>query len=509
MNQKPNIVVIQADQLSALALNLYGGFCHTPTLDALASSGVTFKNAYCNNPLCAPSRLSMMTGRLSSDIGVYDNAAELPSSTPTFAHYLRQAGYHTCLSGKMHFIGADQHHGFEERLTTEIYPADFDWLPDWNSGSQTFAPIRNTIERAGVSAWNMQLAYDEDVTAQASRKIYEYARNPEQPFCLVVSLTHPHPPFLTSPDYWERYDPSTIPTPKVARLPDESLDPHSIRCRRLIGVEDSDVDVNMINAARRAYCGMVSYFDDKLKQLLETLEITDQLDNTAIFIVADHGEMLGERGIWAKDCFFEWAMRIPMIAKIPGAKGNQRFDGNVSLLDLAPTLLDIAGISSDQIVTPMHGHSLVDVITEKSTDWPDQVLAEYSAEAAEAPMIMIKRGSYKYIQSSGDPSILYDLKTDPDELTNLSNNPSSSDLVHGFQQEVISRWELTELDNKIRQSQRQRKLVSSALAKGQRENWDYTPKADYSRLYVRDPGGAELTDRKVRVAAKGYRLPGE
>ena len=196
MPQKPNIVIFQADQLSAQALSMYGGFCKTPYLDSLASNGVVFVNAYCNNPLCAPSRLSMMTGRLTSDIGAYDNAAELPSAIPTFAHYLRSAGYHTCLSGKMHFIGADQFHGFEERLTTEIYPSDFAWLPDWESKKQSFVPIRNTIERAGVCAWNMQLAYDEDVAFQAIRKIYEYAREPDNPFCMVVSLTHPHPPFF-------------------------------------------------------------------------------------------------------------------------------------------------------------------------------------------------------------------------------------------------------------------------------------------------------------------------
>ena len=508
MHKRPNIVVVQADQLSALALNLYGGFCETPTLEALAADGVVFENAYCNYPLCAPSRLSMMTGRLASNIGAYDNAAELPSSIPTFAHYLRNAGYHSSLTGKMHFIGADQHHGFEERLTTEIYPSGFDWLPDWSSNTQTFAPIRNTIERAGVCAWNMQLAYDEDVTAQATRKIYEYARDPDQPFCMVASLTHPHPPFLTTPEYWERYEKVDIPGPRIGRLPDDSLDPHSVRCRRLIGVLDDDVDPDMIKASRRAYSGMINYFDDKLKQIIDALAVTDLLDNTAIFVVSDHGEMLGERGLWAKDCFFEWAMRIPVIAKLPGVSGGQRFTGNMSLLDLAPTLLDLAGVSNDEIVTPMHGHSLLDVMARHRTDWPDQVLAEYSAEAAEAPMVMIRRGTQKFIQAMGDPSVLYDLENDPDELVNLSDNDSYINDVTQFSEEVGNRWNLAAVDSDIRQSQRQRKLVSTALAKGQQKEWDYQPQPDFSKIYVRDPGGAELTDRKVRVAAKGYRLPG-
>lgn len=508
MPQKPNIVIFQADQLSAQVLSMYGGFCKTPYLDSLASNGVVFVNAYCNNPLCAPSRLSMMTGRLTSDIGAYDNAAELPSAIPTFAHYLRSAGYHTCLSGKMHFIGADQFHGFEERLTTEIYPSDFAWLPDWERKKQSFVPIRNTIERAGVCAWNMQLAYDEDVAFQAVRKIYDYAREPDQPFCMVVSLTHPHPPFLTTPDYWERYSDPDIPQPRVGRLPDEDLDPHSRRCRRVIGVLDNDVDETLIRASRRAYCGMVSYFDDKLMQITEALDSVNMLDNTAIFVVSDHGEMLGERGLWAKDCFFEGAMRIPIIAKLPGVSGGKRFNGNVSLLDLTPTLLDIAGVSEDQIVSPMHGHSLVGPITNDAKDWPDQVLAEYSAEAAQSPMVMIRRGRFKYIQGAGDPPVLYDLHRDPDELNNIYRDPSHADLAAGFAADVSNHWDLPAIDKNIHQSQRQRKLVRAALGTGRSEDWDYQPKPDYSKLYVRDPGGAEVTDRKVRVAAKGYRLPG-
>ncbi|MEM7292403.1 MAG: choline-sulfatase, partial [Pseudomonadota bacterium] len=398
MSKQPNILVVQADQLSALAMRAYGGYCEAPAFEALAGESLLFDNAYCNFPLCAPSRLSMMTGRRAFDISAYDNAAELPSGTPTFAHYLRRKRYRTCLSGKMHFIGADQLHGFEERLTTEIYPADFAWLPNWHAQQQNFAPIRNTIERAGVSAWNMQLAYDEDVAFQAVRKIYEYARNPDQPFCLVASFTHPHPPFLTTPEYWEKSGAGDIPPPRVSRLDDDSVDPHSARCRRLIGVQDTDVDDEMAYAARRAYRGMIRYFDDKLAELLNALDQVSLLDSTAIVVVADHGEMLGERGLWAKDCFFEWAVRIPMLVRVPGGGETGRVSRNTSLLDLAPTLFDLAGVGNENIASPLHGNSLLD------SNAPDCVKVEYSAESAAAPMVMIREGQYKYIQADGDPA---------------------------------------------------------------------------------------------------------
>jgi choline-sulfatase len=143
---RPNILVIQADQLTAKVLPMYGKpLVITPNLSRLADRGVTFVNAYCNNPVCAPSRASMQTGRMSSAVGVYDNAAEFPSSTPTIAHYLRRQGYRTCLSGKMHFIGADQLHGFEERVTTDIYPSDFGWTADWTKTDEPYSPSRMSL----------------------------------------------------------------------------------------------------------------------------------------------------------------------------------------------------------------------------------------------------------------------------------------------------------------------------------------------------------------------------
>ena len=146
MDSKPNILLIQADQLTSQVLSMYGNnMAVTPNIQALADRGVTFLNSYCNNPVCGPSRASMMTGQLSSAIGCYDNAGEFLSSVPTFAHYLRDLNYRTCLSGKMHFVGADQLHGFEERLTTDIYPSDFGWTADWTQQEEPYAPSRMSL----------------------------------------------------------------------------------------------------------------------------------------------------------------------------------------------------------------------------------------------------------------------------------------------------------------------------------------------------------------------------
>lgn len=144
--KRPNILYIMADQMAAPMLHMYNdkSVIQTPNLDALAKDGVVFESAYCNSPLCAPSRFTMVTGQLPSRIGGYDNAADLPADTPTYAHYLRAQGYHTALAGKMHFCGPDQLHGFEERLTSDIYPGDYGWSVNWD---ESVSEMENDRER--------------------------------------------------------------------------------------------------------------------------------------------------------------------------------------------------------------------------------------------------------------------------------------------------------------------------------------------------------------------------
>ena len=162
--QKPNFLFLMADQLTAFALRMYGnGVCRTPNLDRLAARSTRYEKMYCNFPLCAPSRVAMLSGRLPSAVGVYDNASEFSAEVPTFLHHLTLAGYNTILSGKMHFVGPEQHHGFQERLTTDIYPSDFGWTPDWREEipiAPTGMNMRSVIE-AGECRRSMQIDYED------------------------------------------------------------------------------------------------------------------------------------------------------------------------------------------------------------------------------------------------------------------------------------------------------------------------------------------------------------
>ena len=180
-------LVLMADQLAPAWLPIYGHpLVQTPHLASLASEGTVFDAAYCPFPLCAPSRASMLTGQYASAVGVYDNAAELPASVPTAVHALRAAGYQTTLVGKMHFVGPDQLHGFEERLTTDIYPADLDWTPDWNRDPGERLPWYHTMESLltpGVCGVSMQTDYDREVSTRRASFSISPATGTTGPSC--------------------------------------------------------------------------------------------------------------------------------------------------------------------------------------------------------------------------------------------------------------------------------------------------------------------------------------
>ena len=294
---RPNFVFIMADQMAGPALPINGhGVVKTPYIESLAQGGVTFRNAYCNNPICASSRFSMMAGQLPSRIGAYDNAAEFPAAVPTFAHYLRHLGYRTCLSGKMHFVGPDQLHGFERRVTTDIYPSDFGWTPDWTTEGYPFAPsvmsLRGVVE-SGLCVRSLQIDYDEEVEYFAKRKLYDFARErTDRPFFLAVSFTHPHNPFTITEEYWNRYRDDDIDMPSVPHIPVEERDPWSQRYYYLIRQDEHEVTDAAIRRTRRAYYGMIFYVDDKVGELLRTLDALGMADNTVVVFTADHGDMM-------------------------------------------------------------------------------------------------------------------------------------------------------------------------------------------------------------------------
>ncbi len=497
--KQPNILLIMADQLAPQFLPMYGHpLVQTPHLSALSEQGTVFENAYSNFPLCVPSRASMLAGRLANAIGSWDNAIELPASVPTMAHYLRSVGYYSVLCGKMHFIGPDQVHGFNERLTTDIYPSNFAWTPDWSEGDRpTGISMRGVVE-AGVCKRSLQIDYDDEVEFNGIQGIFDLARyRKDEPFFLTISFTHPHSPFVTTQKYWDLYDHDAIDMPKVDAIELDQLDAFSRWLYYAHARDRHTVTAEHVRTARHAYYGMTSYIDDKVGRIMQTLNDAGLADDTIVIFTADHGEMMGERGMWYKQAMFENSCRVPMIVVDPRRRGNATSASNVSLVDLLPTMMDLAcDGQAPEPVSPLDGRSLVPLMNESNAPWDNAVLSEYTGEGTCAPVRMLRRDSYKLIYTHTENSQLYDLATDPLELTNLADDSAHATRLANMTAELLDGWDPDDIARRATQSQRERSFIQNAT--GGEPNWAYVSRVRDNERYVRNAGAVQ-TKGKARL----------
>ena len=483
--KKPNILILMVDQLTGTLFDDGpAAFLHAPNLRRLADHSLRFANTYTASPLCAPARAALMSGQLPRRTRVYDNAAEFASDIPTYAHHLRRAGYYTALCGKMHFVGPDQLHGFEQRLTTDIYPADFGWTPDYRKPGQRidwWYHNLGSVTGAGVAEITNQLEYDDDVTFQAVQKLYDLSRGADaRPWCLTVSLSHPHDPYVARRRYWDLYDGAPERTPPAA-VPYDAMDPHAQRLMDASDWRGLTVTPDHIRRARQGYFANISYVDDKIGEILAVLKATRQ--EAIILFTSDHGEMLGERGLWFKMNFFEGAARVPLMVCAPGLDPH-RVDTPISTIDVTPTLCDLAGIAMDDILPWIDGESLIPLASGHPRSTP--VAMEYAAEGTITPMVALRQGAWKYIHCPADPDQLFDLANDPQETTNLVADPRAAEILAHFRTMVQQRWDLPAYDAEVRQSQARRRVVYEALRQGGYYPWDYQPLKKASERYMRN-----------------------
>jgi choline-sulfatase len=486
MTPPPNILLIMADQLMPFLTGAYGHpVVQTPNLDRLAAGGVRFDAAYTPYPLCAPARAAFMTGRYASSLGCFDNAAVLHADQPTLAHYVTNAGYETVLSGKMHFIGPDQLHGFSRRLTTDVFPANIQWVPIPGDLSQGGHAHNYVLPNVGVRPWTKFLSYDEETEFRALEFIRERGRGKlSDPFFLVASFHHPHDPFHVTQELWDLYEGAPIELPDLPENLAETYSEMDRWLNEVHGVHEVDLrDPAHLRALRRAYYGLVTYVDRKVGNLLAALYETGQQENTVVVFTADHGDMLGEKGMVQKRCFYEWSARIPLIFHFSDGRGaGQRVRTPVSLLDLLPTLLELAGVpEADRL--PVDGRSLMPLLA--GAEEPDRVvLSEYHVEKVKGPAFMARRGRYKYILIHEYGSQLFDLETDPGEWHNLAGRPEMQAVEAELRALLLDRFDPEQLAEAGLESVRRRLVIKEALQRSG-VRWDYSPFFDATQQYVR------------------------
>ncbi len=494
---RPNILILMVDQLNGtLWPDGPAGWLHAPNLARLAERSTRFANSYTASPLCAPGRASFMSGQLPRRTGVYDNAAEFVSSIPTYAHHLRRAGYRTVMSGKMHFVGPDQLHGLEERLTTDIYPADFGWTPDYRKPGERidwWYHNLGSVTGAGVAEITNQLEYDDEVAFHAVRQIHDFAREAGRPWCLTASFTHPHDPYVARRKHWDRYEDCRHLAPEIPAIPYDRQDPHS---RRLLDACDwraFDITDRDIARARRGYFGAISYVDEKIGEILSALEATRQ--EAIIVFLSDHGDMLGERGLWFKMSFYEGSSRVPLTIAAPDLAPGL-IETPVSTVDVLPTLAELAGVPLGEVMPWTDGESLVPLATGTPRTTP--VAMEYAAEGSVSPLVALRDGRWKHVRCEADPDQLFDVKADPHELTDLSRDPAYQSILREIQQKSRALWDLPAYDSEVRESQARRHVVYEALRNGAYYPWDFQPLQRASERYMRNHMDLNVLEEQKR-----------
>jgi choline-sulfatase len=503
--EKTNILMIMCDQMVAQLTGAYGHpVVQTPNLNRLVEEGVRFDNAYSSCPICSPTRQSLFTGKYASNLDCYDNTSILGSDQPTLCHYLSIAGYDTALTGKMHFVGPDQLHGFEKRLTTDVFPSDMTWLPRRPQESllEDYAdfhaqPIAIDYVTAGVRQWSMQFDYDEETHFRAleylrsKRSQYtgtlqkELPARDERPFFLCVSYCHPHEPFHVTHELWDLYQGQDIQTPESP--PDLSDHEHPMDQMLNIfhGTHRVDLDDKQaLYDMYRAYYGLVTYVDRKVGELLQALEDYGLKENTLIIFLSDHGDMLGERRMVQKRTFYEYSARVPWIMwHPPSMPGGLTIQEPVSIVDVMPTVLDYLGADGESV--PIDGTSVLPLV-KGERDPERAVFSELHAEGVNTTCFMVRQGDLKYIHVTGYGPQLYNLAQDPKEWNNLAGKSDYAETeakLHGL---IMAKFNPADIEARVQDSLARRTLIREAQKKTGLPKWDYQPFFDATKRYWRE-----------------------
>lgn len=428
--KRPNVLWIMSDEHNPYVVGCYGDrVVQTPNIDSLAASGVRFANAYCQHPLCVPSRSALMTGRYCFELGAWDNGSQLPEGIRTMGHHFSEAGYITGASGKMHLVGKDKHVGFKLRPLGDA-GADVLWRAAEDVRKVAGAVCQPAV--AGPSDDPLETFQDYQATQAAIRMLKE---NRDRPFMFWVSYIFPHFPFVSPEIYYNRYR-GRMRLPEVTREEIARLPVYLQKYR-----EEhlwANLTDEQILTARAAYYGNVNFIDDEVGKLLKALDELDLTRNTIIVYTTDHGEMLGEHGLWRKNCFYEQSARIPLIISYPPALPKGKVVSEVvEQFNLFPTISELCGLGTP---TGISARSMVKLMRGEEKEWRDVAFSEYEAHPLQSSNRMVRTHRWKYNWFELNPPQLFDMKNDPGEIQNLADTPEGKKVIAELEKLVPVGW---------------------------------------------------------------------
>lgn len=457
----PNVLLLMSDQHKRSCMGTCGDpVAKTPNLDALAAQSVRFSNAYCNNPICAPSRASMMTGLYSHHVETQNNITPFLPKHRTMAHHFNRAGYMTALIGKMHFVDA-QTHGFEYRLDfndwvqylgpkTQIYAdelvgkrnsgAGLPQIDDlWREEGNPWEGHKTNDDRQGLAAVGRVslLAEQDHFESFVARESVRFMKNfgtTGQPFFLVASFLKPHDPFMPAQRFADMFKPEDMELPHSYGKADKNKLPRLVV--KSINAFASTSELRDPEAARKHmafYYANLAQMDDCLGRIVSAVKDLNLENDTIVCYTSDHGDMLGDLGLWQKLQFYEGSCGVPLMIRVPGGQAGV-CDTPVSLVSLSATLTALAGVEQ---IAPNDGISLVPLMDSPHSGKDiGPVFAEFGLTGPQKSMI--RRGQWKYTYWLHDTPELYDLKSDPEELNNLAEDSEHAAIANELRAQLLN-----------------------------------------------------------------------
>ncbi len=448
---RPNLLYIHSDQHNPYVTGCYGDpLVETPHLDALAAGGVVLENTYCPSPICVPSRMSMLSGRYPYENEVWTNMHMLDSGIPTFAHAMGAGGYRPTLVGRMHSVGLDQLHGYAERLVGDHGANRPGGQGNGGHGIGGPGPTRSSLEESGHGQSAYQV-HDEDVTVETVNfldrlGVQKRAGQLAEPFSLSVGFMLPHQPFIARREDYERYYDKITP-PRHPEPFGDHLHPHIKYWREKCNI--IEVSEGEIRRSRAAYWALVYRMDVMIGQIMTALRANGLEDNTLVVYMSDHGEQVGEHGLWWKQTFYEDSAKVPAILSWPGhLPEGTRYDKVTSSLDLNATMIDALGCPA---LPHSRGRSLLPLLTDPdNAAWDNVAFSEFcqNKTGGGGPFPddgifqrMVRRDNFKLNYYHGQPCQLFDLDADPHEFNDLAGDPAYKETVDRLKAEVLEGWD--------------------------------------------------------------------
>ena len=488
MAKRPSIIFIFSDEHAQNITGCYGDkIVATPNIDKIAANGVTFDNAYTPSPLCVPARMSLLTGRLPSSQACLANSDILASDIPTLPQALSASGYETVCVGRLHSLGPDQLRGYDKRLVGD---AQGNWLGgnvlDLGKFDIANQPNRQSVEISGAGT-NAFDELDEAVTDAAVDYLKTWAseKDERRPFFMSVGYMLPHHPYVAKPEFFEQYR-GRVDQPKIPGSGSAAEHEYLAWWRKHCNITDlTDAE---IARARTAYYAMVAYMDTLIGRVTAALAETGLEEEVMVIYSSDHGEQLGDRGLWWKQTMYDQSAKVPLVMSMPGSlpKGERRAQV-VNLIDLVPTLIEVAGAEP---LPNCDGVSFLDVLKSRDADWIDLTFSEYYSDglspwagAEVQAHRMMRAGKWKYIYYHGYQAQLFDLEADPLEASNLIGVPQLRGIAEQLRKMCLAGWDPERLIEKMKRTAQDKKsLIKWSKAVRPADQFRYKLRPDINEL---------------------------